>query len=393
MRTPEQLLADHQPHLRYDSHEAYFAEAAETFTDSPGMVLKRQDGTVLATAGAGLSLDFLGHDPYPGPPDGIRPAKTDALSVPDRQYRERAAALHALPQYANVVYGHVATDSGGATWLQYWYWYLYNDYNLLGDLFHAGRHEGDWEMVQVRLDVAQRADLAVYAQHRDGEARTWDAVERLPGTERPVVYVARGSHAAYFSDGMHWTGVWFDHADGERPSPDRQRLVVTGDDAAGFGWLRWPGRWGDTPKHGGIAPADSPISPGTRGVWRDPSTLLDVALGVAQREIPPPPAPPPPPAAAVRWAPTGAVLDYTAPAQAAPPAALTVTVNSPDELRVPPRTRNVTVDLPAGSVPLPDLEPGKRYDVHVSTVTADGLASPSVRIDVPAAHGITAPPG
>jgi hypothetical protein len=94
----------------------------------------------------------------------------------------------------------------------------------------------------------------------------------------------------------------------------------------------------------------------------------------------------------VRWADTGAVLDYAAPADDAAPAALTVTVNSPDEPRRPPRTRNVTVDLAAGSVPLPDLEPGKRYDVRVSAATADGLASPSVRVDVPAAPGITPPP-
>lgn len=37
----------------------------------------------------------------------------------------------------------------GQLWLQYWLWYIYNDYHLA---FNAGLHEGDWEMVQVGMD-------------------------------------------------------------------------------------------------------------------------------------------------------------------------------------------------------------------------------------------------
>ena len=42
------LLERHKPRLVYDSHEAYFADSAATWTDSPTNVLRRADGTVLA---------------------------------------------------------------------------------------------------------------------------------------------------------------------------------------------------------------------------------------------------------------------------------------------------------------------------------------------------------
>jgi hypothetical protein len=70
-----------------------------------------------------------------------------------------------------------------------------------------------------------------------------------------------------------------------------------------------------------------------------------------------------------------ATLAWSAP-PAARPQALTITINSPDE-REPPRTENVVVDGTSGEVPMPGVDPAKTYDIHVSTVTHDGLASPA----------------
>ena len=89
-----------------------------------------------------------------------------------------------------VVYGRCFP--GPPVVLQYWYLYVYND--------APNKHEGDWEMVQfVMKDVADGdpvPDRAGYAGHAGGFWRTWQDVETQDG--RPVVYVARGSHAAYF---------------------------------------------------------------------------------------------------------------------------------------------------------------------------------------------------
>jgi hypothetical protein len=378
------LLIRHQPYLRYDSQEAFFADAAEMFTEGPGMRLRAGGSTRdIATAGHGLSLAFLGHDDaYPG--TAIRPGAGDTLGIPDRRYRERAAALHLRADIRNVVYGHVATDRDGFTWLQYWYCYLFNDYNLIGFVIKAGLHEGDWEMVQIRLGAGGVPDHAVYAQHAHAAGRPWDQVELVPGTERPVVYAARGSHASYFEPGTKWTGVWFDYADGKRQSPARQRLVHVLDGGADLHWVRWPGRWGDTPKGGGIAPAESPRSPGVRAHWRDPRTLLDVALATALEAVRVRPAPPAAPTVVVERTTAGTTLAWsvTRAADGTLPSVLTVTVNSKDA-PAPPMTTNYAIDGASGTLDLPGLDPAKRYDLFVSDATGGGLASESVRRDLP----------
>src|ERR1700761_5566158 len=201
---PVQLLQRHTPVLRYDSQEPYFSDAASEWTDNPGNQLKRADGTIIAAASpAGgqpqLSLGFLGPTHYG---NGEPALADDRIGVTSKDYVAEAQALHAQPQYANRVYGHTATGSDGRLWLAYWFFYFYNDYDLIGPLIRAGLHEGDWEMIQLRLDpTAMVPDLAVYAQHRHAGQRTWTQVEREG--DQPVVYPARGSHASYFSAGVH----------------------------------------------------------------------------------------------------------------------------------------------------------------------------------------------
>jgi hypothetical protein len=80
--------------------------------------------------------------------------------------------------------------------LQYWYLYLYND--------AANKHEGDWEMVSFELDKTQHPPRPVhagYSGHEGGKRREWKDVKLSKTTGKPLVYVARGSHAAYFKAG------------------------------------------------------------------------------------------------------------------------------------------------------------------------------------------------
>ena len=55
----------------------------------------------------------------------------------------------------------------------------------------------------------------VYSQHTHSESKAWKDVKKAGNA--PLVYVARGSHANYFGAGSHWTGVWWDRADGKGP--------------------------------------------------------------------------------------------------------------------------------------------------------------------------------
>ena len=200
----DELLARFAPALRYDANEQFFADSAAQYTHLPGVELRRapragKPGALLASAvpagqEARLALAFLGPRTYA---NGAKVEKTDVIGVRGRDYRAQYVALRmSRPDLNNRVYGRAVKTGDGRLWLQYWLFYFYNDYQLaLG----FGTHEGDWECVQLRMGIDGDApDVAVYAQHRHGEKRSWEDVEKLAGSDRPVVYVARGSHAAYF---------------------------------------------------------------------------------------------------------------------------------------------------------------------------------------------------
>jgi VPS62-like protein len=153
-----------------------------------------------------------------------------------------------------VVYRRVADG-----WVQYWMLFAHNDQDR--GLLRTGRHDGDWEMVQFRVDGSE----AVYAQHSGAERCPAGAIESRGG--RPVVYLANGSHAAYFRPGVR-DRMWpdpNDEADGRgvRVTPRVEPLGA---------WARWPGRWGGA--RAGWVPGemDSPRSPAfqPQGRWSDP---------------------------------------------------------------------------------------------------------------------------
>ncbi len=207
--------------------------AAETAVENPGNVLRRRSGEVIARAGRGLSLGLL--DAYP---DGFEPHRHDTLSfAPDRQ--GDAVRLAGQPRYGARVYGRAIERPGGLTWLQYWLWYYDNPKHLLG----FGKHEGDWELVQVGVAADGVPQVMTYAQHNSGEARRLgDATRRAIAAGEawhPVVYVAPLSHASYFTARTHLYLGGSDHprGDGPRERPPVHRFG---------GWAQWPGHWGNT---------------------------------------------------------------------------------------------------------------------------------------------------
>jgi hypothetical protein len=149
----------------------------------------------------------------------------------------------------NVIYGRVV-EQDADTWLQFWTWYTMNWSPLLG------RHQGDWEGIQIKLDPEPA--LAVYAQHAGGERALWEKIETRDG--RPVVYVAKGGHASYVTRGWHrHAKVSLERADGKGRLVDPELAVMPEE-----GWPMRPGRWG-ADKH-------SPASPGHQWRWRQPSS-------------------------------------------------------------------------------------------------------------------------
>ncbi|KAG9012665.1 Vacuolar protein sorting-associated protein 62 [Tulasnella sp. JGI-2019a] len=81
----------------------------------------------------------------------------------------------------------------------YFYFYPYNLGNIVA--FNTfGNHVGDWEHSMVRFKNGE--PIAVHlSAHADGHSWAWQTMEKMEN--RPVGYVASGSHAMYGKNGKH----------------------------------------------------------------------------------------------------------------------------------------------------------------------------------------------
>jgi hypothetical protein len=167
------------------------------------------------------------------------------------------------------VYGRAVRDGAGRTYLQYWTFYEDNPQDR--GIVRTGRHEGDWELVQVRLAADGRPDSATYLQHSWAERCGWDRVEREGPA--PVVYVGNASHAAYFTAGVH--GRPFPDPDDEaRGDGARVRPPVERVSRRSPPWMTYAGRWGRSEE--GFVPGEHASPPGPAFQperWDDPAAL------------------------------------------------------------------------------------------------------------------------
>jgi hypothetical protein len=269
------LLERYLPQLRYDAQEPYRTMGADSICENPGNHLARNDGAVIARAGgegdAGLSVDLLSG--YPG---GLHAAADDRLDEAADVLGD-ARRLQGDQRYRDRVYGRTLTREG-RIWLQYWFWLYYNPKHLLG----FGRHEGDWEMIQLGLDGQGEPELVTYAQHDRGERKLFSEIEHHEDAEglHPVVYVAPFSHASYFEAGTHFYLGGTDNPDGGIVPP-LPRVVAFGD------WEDWIGLWGNSRgvlwRLSGKLGGRSPRSPGQQGAkWNEPEAFHE-----SSRERPP----------------------------------------------------------------------------------------------------------
>jgi hypothetical protein len=139
---------------------------------------------------------------------------------------------------AGQCYGRVLEGAGGSAYLQYWLFYIDNPCVL-----PPGRHDGDWELVQVRLRHAgdnPEATHVTLAGHGKPVTRTF--ASRQGG---PDVYVAVDSHASYHEAGAHpmlpLSDVCTPAPEDPGLAPEIALLDVEADERA---WASWHGRWG-----------------------------------------------------------------------------------------------------------------------------------------------------
>jgi hypothetical protein len=113
--------------------------------------------------------------------------------------------------HRHVYHGRVVEESGWVV-LQYWFFYLYN--NWRSRFSGANDHEADWEMICIYLapgdDSALRPEWVAYASHDhagDDLRRHWRDPEVEKVGEHPVIYAGAGSHASYFRAGEYLTRI------------------------------------------------------------------------------------------------------------------------------------------------------------------------------------------
>ena len=384
-------LQRYRPELRYDSLESFFADSAGIITDRPGNVLKRADGTVIAAASPGggtpqLSLGFLRPQHYA---NGEAVAQTDYVDEVGTDYVAQAREIRSRPGYSDRVHGRVVVNAGGANWLQYWFFMYYDDPGFLG----FGTHEGDLEMIQLRLDSNNQPTAASYSQHKSGVKADYSQLElaQSPDGAVPVTYSARGSHANLLRAGQQFSDLTPipDHNDGQGHRVRGELIVLTDD---GTPWSLWPGIWGGTRASGPLGDvgveSNSPLAPNRHQAWRDPSGFHDAC------ESPPPTLPPPgeifeldkpvPPAPQIVAQPSadGTAVNFTIPAGAGSQVTHVVAGLFSPDTATPAVTASTEVSGTSGTITLPPVPGGSALEVRATAHAADGTASATQRTPV-----------
>ena len=175
------LLERHRPRLVYDSHEAYFADSAAIWTDSPTNVLKRADGTVLAKPPK-LALAFLGPHAYERRAAGARrPTRSARARATTPRTPRRCTARRSTATASTATPGATARPAVAPVLALL----LLQRLPAARPALSGGKHEGDWELVQLRLDASRAARAgASPASTRPPRAAPWTDVRKSPRLAR-----------------------------------------------------------------------------------------------------------------------------------------------------------------------------------------------------------------
>jgi hypothetical protein len=192
------------------------------------------------------------------------------------EWQDRIAADSPPTTYAHVT---SQAERPGKLALQYWFFYVYNDWNNL--------HEGDWEMIQLVFDaddareaLAEDPVFVGYSQHEGAERADWgdEKLTLVDGTH-PVVHPAAGSHANFFTSSLYLgsarnQGVGCDDTRGPHNEVRPVVATIPNDPAearARYAWIEWEGRWGE------LQPAffNGPTGPNMKRQWTRPMDWAD----------------------------------------------------------------------------------------------------------------------
>lgn len=277
--TPAQLLARHAPVLVLHPAERFAPVPVAGFLADSDLLVRAPDGTWQAATAA---------LPQAGP--AARLDQRSCRAVDGSAALDCYAAAEEAHAAAPTVYGAMFRTRDRIA-LQYWLFYPANIFSLASTagLFWQS-HEGDWEAVTVLLDTRERPLLVGLSEHCVGARRDWATAPRRGS--RPIVYVALGSHANYFTPGKKplarscWPKEALAVYDAYKvpllDSAARGRTVTPGVSrvtAASPSWMAFAGTWGEDQfvRFPGVDPlryGAGPAGPAFHGLWRRPVTTV-----------------------------------------------------------------------------------------------------------------------
>lgn len=272
------LLNQYAPELRYREGENFRSVDAAIATDlyfpqsGESVVLKRpgpSGDTVIASPSdpqSTLSLTFLSNQAQTGDFLDMPAGTIDPITDASIQYSNWVTDLN-RQNYNKIAYGReILHPTSGEKILQYWIYYYFNPKAIFAQT--VGFHEGDWEMVQVRLSALGVPISSAFSQHGNGQRCNWGTAP-ISDSGNPVVYVASDSHANYFSTGTYPTPaspLAFDYTADSGPTW-REVPRVTQVTSTSPTWIaNWDGRWGGSRE----GETQSPRTPGFHDPWIDP---------------------------------------------------------------------------------------------------------------------------
>lgn len=289
------LLATYEPLMQFDPLEQFLPTKVESFVTDADLEQLTSPGT----------WDVVQQNAVPGNlPDAGTWRLNERLCSPDGAVGGLDCYGAAASQGVGgpTVYGHVVHENGD-TILEYWFFYYDDVYSYTypaSDLFWQA-HEGDWEEAMVVLSGDGEPISVGYSQHCLGQTRDWTETPRFDGTH-PIVHVAVGSHANYFTAGRHAispacippAAIAILHAHGlplpadyafagptaGPPGSGGTVMPVEQIDDQGPGWVQFPGYWGEAQYFHAPAPigtvslGNSPLGPAFHPEWTDPLGTL-----------------------------------------------------------------------------------------------------------------------
>ncbi|KAH7101234.1 hypothetical protein BKA62DRAFT_190693 [Auriculariales sp. MPI-PUGE-AT-0066] len=241
------LAKKYAPQLRFEKNEKFWVSSVDYFLGGP-ITPKDTNGNAV---GGGLALSPSNLNTLPNAGDGVF-LSTDTSSNGLNGF---LAGQNPATTPGAKLYTFVAPKANDVVDLYYWLFTPYNLGKKVPLLGLVGDHVGDWERLKVRT-VNGTAQSVEYHAHGDTGSGTvpWAQVVKFDNDQRPVGYVASGSHGLWSTPGTftYVNAVIFKlqdvTSDGGVQWDTRDSLVVLNypntftDDLS---WLNFRGAWGN----------------------------------------------------------------------------------------------------------------------------------------------------